>query len=529
MMETAQSFTARRSAASNLPQFQLPPPDHLSALHKYPPYAPTTSTQTTAAVVSSVLTPPAGLPGDGLSPLSSVNSGSSGSSAAGVPPYQPAMGFWPTPQNPSYSFSSAPPVPAPFAQQQQQSQQNYLGRPLYSPSMNFPNRNTHSPTATDGLPPPPYDLNLPPFPTSMGSSGGQQQNLPTLAPQQQSQQQHQQQQQQQMNSSQAPPQGPLQAPEYGGRPPPTPTYYTPSSTPQQSSFPAYTQQSPTQQSPSTSQGPSSRISPVSAHNHPQMAPPQGYGSRPPYSGYSLPAMAGPIMSNVHNPGNQMALVGGMNMPYPPHQMGGPMYGHHPGQQQQNDRPFKCDQCPQSFNRNHDLKRHKRIHLAVKPFPCGHCEKSFSRKDALKVRSYPILIAAIGGRVLYSKKLTGRTETYPRKRLRKELNKRHVECKWGKPIPSRQVRSYERFGRGQQSGDYEEGALSRSRVGELGRRPHITYTREMCERSSHGVWHGGVLRAVNSLQQFGSAPIPGVVFSRIIYGDEGQDGRFDARK
>jgi hypothetical protein len=51
-----------------------------------------------------------------------------------------------------------------------------------------------------------------------------------------------------------------------------------------------------------------------------------------------------------------------------------------------ERPFKCDQCPQSFNRNHDLKRHKRIHVSVKPFPCGHCEKSFSRKDALKVHS-----------------------------------------------------------------------------------------------------------------------------------------------
>ena len=50
-----------------------------------------------------------------------------------------------------------------------------------------------------------------------------------------------------------------------------------------------------------------------------------------------------------------------------------------------DRRLKCNKCPQSFNRNHDLKRHKRIHLAVKPFPCGHCEKSFSRKDALKVR------------------------------------------------------------------------------------------------------------------------------------------------
>nr|CAG8485823.1 13283_t:CDS:2 [Entrophospora candida] len=48
-----------------------------------------------------------------------------------------------------------------------------------------------------------------------------------------------------------------------------------------------------------------------------------------------------------------------------------------------DRPFKCDECPQSFNRNHDLKRHKRIHLAVKPFPCEFCNKEFSRKDALK--------------------------------------------------------------------------------------------------------------------------------------------------
>jgi uncharacterized Zn-finger protein len=62
-----------------------------------------------------------------------------------------------------------------------------------------------------------------------------------------------------------------------------------------------------------------------------------------------------------------------------------MYGHGQSAPQQ-DRPFKCDQCPQSFNRNHDLKRHKRIHLAVKPFPCTFCEKSFSRKDALKVRN-----------------------------------------------------------------------------------------------------------------------------------------------
>lgn len=385
-----ESFTARRSAASNLPTFQLPPPDHLSGMHKYPSYTPTTSVPVPS--VSTVLTPPANLPNDN-SPLSSVNSGGSGSSAGVVPPYQP-VGYWSNPnnQNSSYTYSSAPPMPAPYAQQQQ----GFMGgRPLYSPSMNFQNRNATSPASGEGLPNPAYDMSLPPFPTPMSASGGQQQNLPTLAPQAQQQQAHQQQQHQAVTTqppsqmshqglmnplpaSQAPHQHAIHAPEYGGRPPPTPTYYsTPSSTPQQATFPAYTQQSPTQQSsPHTTGPPPNRISPITA--------PPGY--RPNYSAFNLPAMNGPIMSNMHQPGSQMSIVGGMNMQYQAHPMGGPMYGHHPQQQQQNDRPFKCDQCPQSFNRNHDLKRHKRIHLAVKPFPCGHCDKSFSRKDALKVRN-----------------------------------------------------------------------------------------------------------------------------------------------
>ncbi|KAK4212717.1 hypothetical protein QBC37DRAFT_248936, partial [Rhypophila decipiens] len=99
------------------------------------------------------------------------------------------------------------------------------------------------------------------------------------------------------------------------------------------------------------------------------------------------------MSNLHNPGIPLPMYGRVppasysqtGIPLHSVQQQGHGYGlnsHYPYSPAQ-DRPFKCDECPQSFNRNHDLKRHSRIHLAVKPFPCSHCDKSFSRKDALK--------------------------------------------------------------------------------------------------------------------------------------------------
>ncbi|KAI9500179.1 hypothetical protein BX070DRAFT_177378, partial [Coemansia spiralis] len=47
------------------------------------------------------------------------------------------------------------------------------------------------------------------------------------------------------------------------------------------------------------------------------------------------------------------------------------------------RPFKCETCEQSFSRNHDLKRHVKIHSGIKPHKCPKCGKSFGRSDALK--------------------------------------------------------------------------------------------------------------------------------------------------
>ncbi|KAI9367151.1 hypothetical protein BJX61DRAFT_347741 [Aspergillus egyptiacus] len=141
--------------------------------------------------------------------------------------------------------------------------------------------------------------------------------------------------------------------------------------------------------------------PLSMHHPPRVAsnppPPPHLGyQRQPWPSYSLPAMTGPVMSNIHSPGSQMSVLGPLQSGLLPGFNSGQvasmqqMYGgHHPPHFAHgvvgptNDRPFKCDKCPQSFNRNHDLKRHARIHLAVKPYPCHNCDKSFSRKDALK--------------------------------------------------------------------------------------------------------------------------------------------------
>ncbi|KAI0632874.1 hypothetical protein C8Q77DRAFT_1120240 [Trametes polyzona] len=46
------------------------------------------------------------------------------------------------------------------------------------------------------------------------------------------------------------------------------------------------------------------------------------------------------------------------------------------------RPYRCMQCPASFVRNHDLKRHALLH-DKKAWRCAGCNKIFSRRDAIK--------------------------------------------------------------------------------------------------------------------------------------------------
>ncbi|CCM06591.1 uncharacterized protein FIBRA_08869 [Fibroporia radiculosa] len=47
-----------------------------------------------------------------------------------------------------------------------------------------------------------------------------------------------------------------------------------------------------------------------------------------------------------------------------------------------ERPYRCTQCPASFVRNHDLKRHTKLH-DKQAWRCSGCSKVFSRRDAIK--------------------------------------------------------------------------------------------------------------------------------------------------
>lgn len=391
-----QPLTARRPAASNLPTFELPPPDFQLAnpgSQKFP--SPPSVNPVSNVSVGNLLSPLSSQSGEGTTTSLPPSIPSTTVSAAQDLPSSYPSGFWQS-QN-SYNYGTS----------HQSWQQGSTG--LFPPPRGGLSPSSGPLARSSSANPPPvtesmsqsYDLNqLPPF---------QQPSIPVSSPATATpvvQQQPQQQQQAMAHtmigahggvsttSAPSPHQLGAGAP-YGTKPHSAPLFgASPTAAPQQQGSypPPYGGPSPV--------APSG----LGIHGAPRMPPgssqspsvPLGY-PRPPWPSYSLPAMNGPVMTNVHNPNGQMSLMGNVQQGFMPGFTSGHLasmqhlYGghppHHPAHGQPappNDRPFKCDQCPQSFNRNHDLKRHKRIHLSVKPFPCNHCEKSFSRKDALKV-------------------------------------------------------------------------------------------------------------------------------------------------
>ncbi|KIV90971.1 hypothetical protein PV10_05569 [Exophiala mesophila] len=376
------SLTQRRLAASNLPAFELPPPplQHFGSIsQRIPPLGGSIPSHHSTSNLGHILTPPSNSASEGSSSSSAPPTGTTPNSAA-VPvlPYTPT--FFNTATTPT-GYHTGYPQPT-----WQHGPSMVPQRSMFSPvTGSLFRHNTNSPTATEGssLPPPPYDVHgvHPSYGSSLHlSSPG---SGPNSAPPQHV-----------MNgirpSSQPSPLTPVDPTSKGQQ---QPSLFTamPGSGASPAGYP-YSAPTPVSHSPHPQTLSAPRISPTLNHGAvPQLHPP-GPFMRPPPPSYSLPAMPGPIMSNLHSPGAHMAMVGSMNaglLPmnfnsgYAANPIYGPQRNTPPQQPTTQDRPFKCDQCPQSFNRNHDLKRHKRIHLAVKPFPCNHCDKSFSRKDALK--------------------------------------------------------------------------------------------------------------------------------------------------
>ena len=375
----ASSLTSRRTATNNLPGPLELPVNNLTAKFGGPLSSSVLPTvvngQPPPSSINALLTPPSNIPGESLSPMSSGSASASNPAAIGLPPYTP-NGYWTQNNNSAVNSymsggASGQPQPTSLAQSWNSSATAFNStRGRFSPSLTSLMRNGSSGSPGEQLPPPTYEFGaLPPFPNSLTQTGaaspghaGQQHAMSSSISSQS------------IPASLPPHSSPANASDmYLQKLPPTPGFYPTVS--QQSQYPQYASHSPSVQSPVSASTPNSRISPINQ-------PIQQF-ARPGYVPMGMPST---VMSNMHSPTQQMPM-GNMGPMGPIFNSGHVaqmhMYGAQPGQQPV-DRPFKCDQCPQSFNRNHDLKRHKRIHLAVKPFPCGHCDKSFSRKDALKV-------------------------------------------------------------------------------------------------------------------------------------------------
>lgn len=355
------SFASRRQMTSHLPPFNMPPAprtfsptpgfkseqeqqqqqpqQHSMSSQKYPPGSGSNMNPSSAAMPS----PP---PGQGQGEY-----GNTGGQNAPQGYMNTGMNYWPTsvPNNPQ---NSGGPVPFPHHQNpshlpsvygniSQQQGYPYPPRPgTGSSQMQQRAGSPHTESSGNAPLPPPQAHDSFGQPGQQQPGGGNSGNYPMYMPQYG-----------QQGSQQGPGNlyGGPSAPGYGGYPA------------QPYGGPGNSQQYPGMYSNAM---PHSR---EGSQDNPNW-------NRSPYG--PTPSYGGPGGMNPGYGGNQFAPAPMAQQPYNAGRAGR-------GASHTGERPFKCDQCPQSFQRSHDLKRHKRIHLAIKPFPCPSCDKSFSRKDALK--------------------------------------------------------------------------------------------------------------------------------------------------
>lgn len=96
--------------------------------------------------------------------------------------------------------------------------------------------------------------------------------------------------------------------------------------------------------------------------------------------------------------------------------------------------LQCDICQHHFRRQHDLKRHRKLHTGERPYVCKRCSRPFARLDALNRHQRAEGGNACTSAVYHSKKVNAIERSRGASTPRRPIPQLHIAHPASQPLP-----------------------------------------------------------------------------------------------
>lgn len=96
--------------------------------------------------------------------------------------------------------------------------------------------------------------------------------------------------------------------------------------------------------------------------------------------------------------------------------------------------LQCDICQHHFRRQHDLKRHRKLHTGERPYVCKRCSRPFARLDALNRHQRAEGGNACTSAVHHSKKVNAVERSRGASTPRRPIPQLHIAHPASQPLP-----------------------------------------------------------------------------------------------